>query len=407
MTQPDNHNKYALVAGGTCIAAGLAMNEWTVGAVLSDDGSIDSPFIRAIIWLFDIFMVFLGACLVYYKPRLKAGLRELFFTLIVCVIFLCFLEGAFRLTFYLQSRNADSHMIMSGDLGWESTEDYSSGKAIAGYGDVTYSSTRNGFRVFGDPAANKTRIFVIGDSYTQARSVSDGKAYYDYLRGNNDEMEIFVYGCGGYGSYQEYLILDKYIDEIKPDIIVWQFSSNDIINNDYQLESKSLRNNNHMVRPYLINGEERLLYPGQRGNILSSLARRSYLLRYINVRLNIAVAERKGSIEDDLDPEHPFLKSSAAITTQIMRKAIKRAGTTPIVAFNVDKPEWLGDTYIRICNSLGIHFVPGVPEAVQSAKNEGVVVDGSPHDLHWNAAGHAIAGRLIRDYLRVHGFLKQ
>ena len=46
-----------------------------------------------------------------------------------------------------------------------------------------------------------------------------------------DSFQVFSYGCGGYGSLQEYMILDKYFDIIDPDIIIIQTSSNDISDN--------------------------------------------------------------------------------------------------------------------------------------------------------------------------------
>ena len=52
------------------------------------------------------------------------------------------------------------------------------------------------------------------------------------------------------------MVLNKYLNVIKPDIILWQFCSNDLrINNDYDLESKSYLINDHMVRRYLRNGK--------------------------------------------------------------------------------------------------------------------------------------------------------
>ena len=49
-------------------------------------------------------------------------------------------------------------------------------------------------------------------------------------------MEVFAYGAGGYGTLQEYLILDEVVDHIRPTMLLWQFCSNDFINNDHALE---------------------------------------------------------------------------------------------------------------------------------------------------------------------------
>jgi hypothetical protein len=199
-------------------------------------------------------------------------------------------------------------MRLSQYLGWENKANYRFIKNLRGYGEIIYSTKEYGFRSFSDVNTRKKKIFVIGDSFTQACSVSDGWTYYDYLEKNNDNIEIFSYGGGGYGSLQEYMILDKYIDIIRPDLILWQFCPNDFINNDHELESASLKNNNHMIRPYYKEGRIEWLYPKQNYGWIYSVVQSSYLLRMLNIRLNILKAEKKGSIEDKLSPNSLMLK---------------------------------------------------------------------------------------------------
>ena len=68
-------------------------------------------------------------------------------------------------------------------------------------------------------------------------------------------------GRCGYGSLQEFMILGRYLDEISPDIVLWQFCSNDFINNYHELESVSFSNNNQMTRPYYKNSDIEWLFP--------------------------------------------------------------------------------------------------------------------------------------------------
>ena len=67
-------------------------------------------------------------------------------------------------------------------LGWKATENYQLVRhEETAYGkkyDVILSQDARGFRQFGNLDSKKPRIFVIGDSFTHAREVSDGKAYY-------------------------------------------------------------------------------------------------------------------------------------------------------------------------------------------------------------------------------------
>ena len=73
------------------------------------------------------------------------------------------------------------------------------------------SQDGHGFRMFGNVSSGKPRVFVIGDSFTQATDVSDDKTYYAIVK-RLLNVEVFAYGGGGYGSLQECMILDKYIE---------------------------------------------------------------------------------------------------------------------------------------------------------------------------------------------------
>lgn len=309
------------------------------------------------------------------------------------------MEGGIRIFYIVKNKIIPRERNFSKYLGWETAANVFSKEILKGYGEIKYSTTKWGFRVFGNVNTIKTKIFVIGDSITQANTVSNGNAYYDYLKKKNNNIEIFAYGGGGYGSLQEYMILDKYIDKIKPDIILWQFSYNDIINNDHELESASFINNNHMVRPYYIQGHIEWLYPTENRGLIYKIVQSSYLLRLLDIRLKILRAEKIGSIEDKLSENQPLLKKSLITTSEILGLARKRVGNIPILAFSADNQKWLGNAFFDICNTYAIHYIPGIPEAIQAAKKSGISVDGSPYDPHWNSVGHSIVGEIILNYI--------
>lgn len=341
------------------------------------------------------------------KSNFKINSREIIFSAVIFILFLLLMEGGMRIIHFIKYKiKYNREMNFSTYLGWETTPNDSWNRDVKGYGEIVYSTKEFGFRAFGDINSNKIKIFVIGDSFTQGHTVSDGKTYYDYLRENNNNIELFAYGGGGYGSLQEYMILDKYYDVIKPHIILWQFCQNDIINNDYDLESASLKNNNYMTRPYYRNGKIEWLYPEQNIGWFYHVVKSSYLLRFLHIRINIFKAEKYGSIEDELSINHPLFKKAAKTTSDIMGLVRKRAGDIPIVAFSVNKPGWEGTMFREICEKYGLHFIPDIPETVEEAKQFGMIVDGSPFDGHWNDNGHSIAGKVILDYLTKNNLLK-
>jgi len=334
----------------------------------------------------------------------NVNFRQIAFAGIISVFFLLLLEGATRGFYFIKNKAIPRERNFSEYLGWETAANISVEKRYKGYGKIKFSTTRWGFRVYENTNTLKTKIFVIGDSFTQANTVSDGDTYYDYLKNKN--TEIFAYGCGGYGSLQEYMLLNKYFDMIKPDIILWQFHANDIINNDYDLESASNRHNNHMIRPYYRNGKIEYLYPRQSYSLIYKLVRVSYFLRLFKVVLHVIKENTVNSIEDKLSGEHPLFRKSVNTTSEIMGLVKKRAGSTPIIAFSASKPDWAGNAIPDICVKNGIYYVSGIPELIKKAKNRGQAVDGSPYNSHWNSAGHSIAGKAIYNFLIKANLLK-
>lgn len=204
------------------------------------------------------------------------------------------------------------------------------------------------------------------------------------------------------------MVLDRFFESIKPDIIIWQFSDNDIFNNCHELESATYKNN-HMIRPYLKEGRIQRLYPKRTdgwSGCVYKLGQHSRLFRFIDIRLDIFKAERYKSVEDELSKDHPLMKKAVRTTSEIMGLVRKRVGTTPIVAFAVGQPEWLPvDNFRAISEEQGVHYVSGVSEAIKEAKDSGVRVDGSPYDGHWNSVAHRIAGEIILDYLNKESLL--
>lgn len=340
------------------------------------------------------------------KPKIgKMKKRHILFSAITFIMFLILLEGGIRAYFWIKNRIDVSERSFSEYLGWETAANVSKKQLVKGYGEIIYSTQKYGFRRFGDTKTDKTKLFIIGDSFTAGRTVSDGNTYYGYLKKHNDNIEVFAYGSGGYGSLQEFMILDRYFDEIKPDLVLWQFYSNDFVNNSHELESASLFNNNHMTRPYYENGNIEWLFPEQYGGWADKLVQSSYLLRLFNVRLNILAAEKIGTIEGELSPDHPLFRKAADTTSAIMGLARERIGDAQMVAFSVDREYWTGSTFQDICKKNSIDIISRIPEAIEKAKRSGLKVDGLPYDGHWNSVGHSIAGEIIFRHLSDIGHL--
>ncbi len=382
-------------------------NEWTIGKLFIHDGSINHASIITIVRVFNIIAVLTGLLLIKYNHLVKARGREIVFTVVAFMIFLFLFEGGMRVFHFYKSRQDSRKTDFSEQLGWRTQENWSwiRSKVEPRTGEiyeVVFSTTKYGFRVFGDPNTNKFKIFVLGDSYTHGTTVSDGYTYYDYLKKNHKNIEIFAFGTGGYGSLQEYMILDKYFDEIKPDMIVWQFMSNDIINNSYELESRSYLNNNHNIRPYYNrhNGQINMLYPRQDFGWIYKIIQHSHLLKFMNIRLDILKVEQGETIENYLKRDDPLAIEAVQTTSAIMGLVRKRVGSIPIVAFPVDKEQipWSSTVFSDISKKYSIHYIDHLPDVLVEAQAKGIIID-APNNPHWNDVGSAIVGKTILDYL--------
>ncbi|MCH8903490.1 MAG: SGNH/GDSL hydrolase family protein [Bacteroidetes bacterium] len=374
--------------------------------LFSHDSSISSSS-RKVIWVIQGVFLSSGGLLLFFNSYFKTTLKHLLFSFVTIVLIFLLLEGTVRGFYMIKNKINGKPRTHSEYLGWKTVDNISSNNEVKGYGKINYSTTIHGFRRFGDVDSEKVKIFVVGDSYTQAYNVDDDSTYYDFIENNHNEVEMFAYGCSGYGSLQEYMIIDKYMDSINPDLILWQFCSNDVINNVHEFESSSIIDNNLMTRPYLEDGE--IVYKFPTPNLfMHRVLQSSYLLKFLNIRMRLLygiIAPQ--TIENKLTKEHPLLVEGKSVTIEILTLLKERCGEIPILAFNMDRPEWLGETYNEVCASTGIIFLDNIPDIILTAQEAGIKVTGLPHNVHFNNTGNSIIGNHILNYLLAEGLIEK
>lgn len=308
-----------------------------------------------------------------------------------------------------------SSMTLDDLLGWRATENYRfDGTKTSADGTsypVRISSDANGFRMFGNLSSGRPKLLVIGDSFTQAVEVSDDKTYFAIIRGLFD-IEVFAYGGGGYGSLQEYMILNRYFDLIKPDLVLWQYSTNDFINNSPELEAASRINNNGLVRPYLWPDEIQYILPKRLPEV------RAFSIRYC--RFCYVILNRLDKLHAQMPLETVEMEThiggsaycmflqSLKVTDKIMEMVRGRAGSIPIIAFVVGTGFPYGSEYeggfTEISRHHNIILLDGIDHAVREAEKAGKIARSADRS-HWNDLGHRIAGQALADSLRDSGVL--
>ena len=310
----------------------------------------------------------------------------------------------------LESMGDLSSLTLDPRLGWRATENYHFKGQRSNADRTTHSvdvhQDRNGFRMFGDVSSNKPRVFVIGDSITQAIDASDDKTYYAVLKQLLD-VDVFAYGQGGYGSLQEFMVFDKYFDVIKPDLVIWQYTTNDLINNSHDLELASTINNNGMTRPYWVDGRIRYILPEKYTTRLRSFSIRHCRICYtilnrfdmLLAAADLTTVETQTSIDG---PARAIFEEAARTTDAIMKRVRERAGSIPIVSFIALKGEPYGPEYEEALYAASRHnniLWLDVEAAIVRQEAEGMVVRAGD-GVHWNEVAHRIAGQELADSLR-------
>jgi hypothetical protein len=110
----------------------------------------------------------------------------------------------------------------------------------------------SGFRDRAHPlekAPGAYRIAVLGDSVVEAFQVELKAAFWwqlrDRLRGcpalRGAEPEMLAFGVSGYGTAQQYLLLESTAMRYRPDLVLLAFAPNDVRNNSAALEPENER----------------------------------------------------------------------------------------------------------------------------------------------------------------------
>jgi hypothetical protein len=298
------------------------------------------------------------------------------------------------------------------ELGWRNNENYFIESVLEDAGGNKYTAKvttgQYGFKLF-PHHKGKTNILLVGDSFTDANEVSNDKTYWAVLAEKLNNLNLFVYGCGGYGNLQEFMIIDKYFDEIKPRIILLQLCINDFINNDFYLEYNSNRFNNGNRRPYL-NAAGELFYrnPKHLTVLPELLLANSRLFLLLNFKAQIIFSrfQETQTIENAIEKtgrSHPAFRQAADITAKIFNKIKERAPGVKIYAFCVDGHQPYYDEFRDLTGAAGFVFIDGIPQALRAAEGTGRITWAADR-AHWNEFGNRVVGEKLAEYFRQHGF---
>jgi len=334
---------------------------------------------------------------------------------ILSIFFAVLVGEIFLRAYYISKRvlrgNARVSPIRSDKkYGWRATENYvfkgwrkdASGKDYF----VEAKTNDYGFRIFGNIYSKNKKIMFIGDSITGDMHVSNDKTYYGLIQ-KKLPVEVYAYGGSGYGTLQEYMILDEYIDKIQPDLVVLQCSANDFINNSYELELQSYKNNNGLRRPYITKDCKIFYAIPKRFSLIRNISNNySRFLYVVLSRIDKLAATKlkEKTVEKYIEKQgkhHSGFKHSAQITNKLIEMFRERNSKVRMFAFCVDFVPPYYEEFQNILKKNGIEFIDGIPQAIRGVEDKGYVTRASD-GAHWNELGHRICAEKIISYFIRH-----
>jgi lysophospholipase L1-like esterase len=321
--------------------------------------------------------------------------------LLVGLLALALGEVAVRL--YVRSTRGSLALQMDPELGWKTRPGYDfRGTRVKATGQsypVHLTTTPEGFRQCDPPTPGRPRLFVLGDSFTHAMNASDSKAFFAVL-GRALDCDIAAYGCSGYGTLQETMILERYLPRIQPTAVLLQFCSNDFANNHYPTEIRTV--SNVFTRPYWEDGAIRYRMPKACRWLREIGNHGSYLVYFLFSRVDLVVARVRGpgSPSDRAifsEPESPAVR----VTAELLGKLKQRCGDIPLFAFCIAGDAETAALIESFLTVQGLTVIPGITGLL--AEHDGA--DRAlrvRNDAHLNEDGEAVLGQALAAWLGTH-----
>jgi lysophospholipase L1-like esterase len=302
--------------------------------------------------------------------------------------------------------------------------------------------------------ANRVRVAVLGDSYTEALQVDVQQAFWSVAERElrrrfgdaGKEVEFLNFGVAGYGTAQELLMLRHHVWKYDPDVIVLVFCHNDIQDNSRELGGGP-------VRPYFVlrsgglhldnefrNSQEFIAAQSSYEQTKAWIVNQCYTLQLLKHakmlwhqrrERNLAAARGVHDIGSDFDvyraPDTLVGETAWSVTerviTEIHSDVIARGRkfglvsvTTPL---QVHPDAELRERYVaevpgrdlfytekrlsRLAEQQDFPLQTLAQPLQQIADSEQVFLHGFSNTQlgtgHWNVAGHRLAGEILADWL--------
>lgn len=264
---------------------------------------------------------------------------------------------------------------------WENKIINTNSRGIRGKTEYSYNKPKG-----------KTRILILGDSFTYGAEVSDTSIYSFQLEQLIANSEVINLGVGGYGHDQMFIYLKEEGIKYRPDIVILGFITDNMKRNllefrDYAKPRFILANNKLILRNSPVPKPDQVFknefYRLRLFDLIEIL--------YAALKEKLGINNKKAEIITEAIFDEIFkLTNTIGARLIFVHLASKEEMTTPVLQ-SVDSEIFL----TRYCQKNKIPLVLSHPYFL-STQERGVRLRTSGH---WDEQGHLLAARLIKKYL--------
>jgi hypothetical protein len=328
-------------------------------------------------------------------------LTKLLTALVLFLAFLVVAELAFRAVRFLVKGPdiARASTIYDADLGWRLNTRREKITGTNKCGETVIAERHDHPYLVKKPQYhNDSRVLFLGDSSTHAHEVSSGRAYYDVFEElTKDRYSVFAAGIGGFGSLQEYLLLQRVWTEVEPNIVIWQLHKNDVSNNVFALDNGSFYNNQR-PRPYLDLATGQVYFDNP-GFFLFDV---SHIFRFIFHRMlaldwtyNLGLLDTANFLIAPANGDLPKLTAQGLdVLRTVLGWAMEEHPESRFFGFAVD--EVYDSEYQQIFEGQGGTYFGQVSKRLANSPQP---TNCLPLDGHWNHHGNVVVGQLLVEML--------
>jgi len=308
-------------------------------------------------------------------------MKKLTLLLVSFIFCIGLLEVLLRVHFHIQDPivQARKTSVESGTkLGWDLRSDHEYKIADSGF----YKVDDEGFRFAPELHDEKKKtILLIGDSFTHAPELANEDVYYAKLA--ELDINFYSYGVVGWGNLQQVLKVESIIEKVNPDILIWQFSANDLIENTFAIESRLGKKS--FGRPYLGDNSQ-IVYDRELDFIskFRSYFRDSRAIGYLFNKFHVISSLNS----DEIKFSDEEIQTSKKVLQQVMKKmkeVLKR--DTLIFSFNAGPLPFDNSLFFEAANREGHIYIYEIESMLKKAKKEKEEIF-LGDQFHWTKEGH-------------------